>query len=81
MRERHNERKNDSYNNPDIVLERSRFNIHYYESIEKINARADQVSRIGQAMSDGSYLLTERQHMALTNMAIDIKQWHIKLMF
>jgi chromosome segregation ATPase len=40
-----------------------------YSEIEKIEVRAEQVSRIGQLTSDGSYLLTERQHMALTNMA------------
>jgi hypothetical protein len=40
-----------------------------YGEIEKVEARAEQVSRIGQLTSDGSYLLTERQHMVLTNMA------------
>lgn len=29
IRERHNERKNESYSNPDIQLERSQFNIHF----------------------------------------------------
>ena len=29
LRERHNERKNESYSNPDIVPERSALNIHF----------------------------------------------------
>ncbi len=39
VRERHNERKNESYSNPDIVRERSAMNVHFkqpdasYESI------------------------------------------------
>jgi hypothetical protein len=40
-----------------------------YDEIEKVEVRAEQVSRVGQLTSDGSYLLTERQHMVLTNMA------------
>ena len=32
LRERHNERKNESYSNPDIVPERSKLNIHFKRS-------------------------------------------------
>jgi uncharacterized coiled-coil DUF342 family protein len=40
-----------------------------YESIEKINAQADQVSRIGRYNNNGNIETTERQHMVLTNLA------------
>jgi hypothetical protein len=40
-----------------------------YESIEKINAQAEQISRIGRYNAEGNIELTEREHMALTNLA------------
>ena len=33
IRERHNERKNESYSNPDIVPERSPLNIHFKQPV------------------------------------------------
>lgn len=43
LRERHNERKNEAYANPDIVQERSRYNIHFKQPKENYTQAFDRL--------------------------------------
>jgi hypothetical protein len=47
VRERHNERLNDSYSNPDVVSEKSHMNVHFKKPSNSWDKEFDQLVKSG----------------------------------
>jgi len=53
IRERHNERKNENYSNPDIVLERSHMNVHFRRCDDTYARTLDRMIADGEVSTRG----------------------------
>ena len=50
IRERHNERKNQSYRNPDIIPERSKLNVHFQDCAVTYEKKLEQMLEQGESV-------------------------------